>query len=104
MARRSGRPMAKHLTEVDGRQLAADMLRELGAQWLEQDGFDAEDPDLQEKLINREPCVLRRYLATVVDSKSQALERGFLCTLSDFLGSSVSEGTPEIELYEHTPR
>lgn len=88
-------------TEADGRQLAADMLREIGARWLEgQGGLDANDRSINEQIINREPGALRRYLATVRDSGSEALERGFLCVLTDFIGSSVTEGVPDVALYE----
>lgn len=77
------------LTEADGRQLAADMLRELGEQW---NAFDLEgvpDADIREVMLNREPDTLRRYLATVKSKKSQPLERGFLCALSESIGCSM---------------
>lgn len=78
------------LTEADGRQLAADMLRELGEQWNAFDLDGVPDADIREVMVNREPDTLRRYLATVRAKKSRALERGFLCALSEFISREMA--------------
>ncbi len=74
-------------TESDGRQLAGDMFRELRRDWAEADYSDVPDDQMGEAMLSREPEILRRYLATV--RENPAVERGFLCFLSNFLGSEL---------------
>lgn len=93
--------MAEYLTETDGRQLAVDMLRELGQEWKSFDLSDAPDGEITETLIARDPDTMRRFLGVVQDKGSPALERGFLCVLSEYLGAAVADGcTLELEAYE----
>ena len=77
-------------TEMDGRQLAVDMLREIGTQWNEQDLSAVPDGEITEACIDFEPDVMRRYLRAVQEKASPELERGFLCVLSAFIGGEVS--------------
>lgn len=88
------------LTEVDGRQLAVDMLRELltwieriDAQVAESIGDSDEMPDMRELLLSQDPEIMRRYTSTVAQAGSAELERGFLCVLSHSLASSVQESS-----------
>ena len=88
-------------TEADGRQHAVDMLRELGERWGQDDDLDPDDVGKNtDTLINREPDIMRRYLATVRGKNSPKLERGFLCLLSEFIGSSVNGCPLDLENYE----
>ncbi len=92
--------MADHFTEADGRQLAADMLRELGRDWETVGLPDVPVGEISEALISemceamiaRDPDTLRRFLRVVQEKGSPALERGFLCALNDYLGSSMAGG------------
>lgn len=108
-ARQSANPLlskslnaAPTLTEADGRQLAVDMLRDLGDRWNDQEGLDAdgEPSEVTEALMNREPDILRRYLGQVHARNSPQVERGFLCVLSEYIGSAV-EGAPlDLDAYD----
>ena len=71
------------LTEADGRQLAADMLKEM-----ERIGFDELALDGAQYREGRpQNDVLARYLAAARGSAD--IERGFLAVLTDVLGSAA---------------
>lgn len=82
------------LTEIDGRQLACDLIRELHAEHRRQDeefteGMTAEEVSaLIDSFISRTPVILRRYLTTARKA-GRDVERGFLCVLSDFVAQSA---------------
>jgi len=88
------------LTEADGRQLAADLIRELGEHWKAIDLEAVPDDRIKETMLGMEPVILRRYLAVVQKRKNAALQRGFLSALSDFVGSCVDGGVPDASYYE----
>lgn len=92
--------MSEQLTETDGRQLAVDMLRELGDEWKSfNDAFTG--VDIEDALIDREPATLRRFLRVIQKNASPALERGFLCVLSEYLGSAAAGGSVlDLDAYE----
>lgn len=97
---------AKNFTEADGRQLAADMLRDIHQRYGENEerivaSFgDQEPPRMWPLLLDQEPDVLRRYLGTVRRAKSRNLERGFLCAVSHFIACSIDGGDPDPEEYD----
>lgn len=104
-----GADMADPFTEEDGHQLAVDLVREVEAHITHRrdhlrDVSDAEFErtyDSGEVWRNDESVVLRRYLATVRESGSAALEKGFLAVLTSHLGSGGVEGGPfGLESYE----
>jgi hypothetical protein len=95
--------VAKQYTERDGRQLAVEMLRELGVEWDRRDLNHIPDEWLLEAQIAQDPAVLRRYLAMVQDSGSAQLELGFLRVLTDFIGSNMS-GVPIHDLWMYEGR
>ena len=82
------------LTEIDGRQLACDMIRELHDEHRRQDdeftdGMTAEEVSaLIDNFIGRTPMILHRYL-TMARTAGREVERGFLCVLSDFVAQSA---------------
>jgi len=94
-------------TEADGRELAVNMLREL-AEWdgkVDERVFESitdenNVPDMTDVLLDEEPEILTRYLATVRRKKSAELERGFLCLLSHFLASAAAGESCLEEKYE----
>lgn len=56
--------MAKLLTAADGRQLAADMMRELAECWrVDDEHLEADDSRITETLLSRDPAIMRPYLA-----------------------------------------
>ncbi len=91
----------KTFSEADGHQLAADLLREMGADYARRaDAMEAGAPDglSEEKFTllckkfwskHRSP-ILRRYLSMVSDRNSPELSHGFYAVLSDILGSYAS--------------
>jgi len=90
--------MKKLLTEADGRALAIRMLRDLERQsWRVNErvckslGENDDAPDMRDVLLNEEPEIFRRYLATVRAERNAKVERGFLCVLSEFMGSAAVE-------------
>lgn len=61
----AGLNLSSALMEADGRQLAIDMLRELGERWNDQeDLYGMAEANITEALVNREPDIMRRYLAS----------------------------------------
>ena len=87
------------LNEADGRRLAVDMLKELGC-WWHKAGFDFEEQastsnlsddevcdSLNDYLIRQEPEIFSRYLDTA--SSSPAVLKGFLCVVSEYIGSAM---------------
>jgi hypothetical protein len=72
-----------------GRQLAVEMLRELGVDWRTHELGDIPDEWLTEAMIAREPNIMRRYLWQV--PRDSELETGFLRVLSDYLGANMAE-------------
>lgn len=97
------------LTEADGRQLAVDMLRELeswdlkmGDGLIPPPGGEDSELDATEHGLNQEPEIFRRYLAAVHRARSSGVERGFLCVLSEFIGSALGGSALSAEhLEEH---
>ena len=111
---KSRRPRDAHLrsaaefTEADGRQLAVDMFREL-QEWdarlnerecvkmsddeneFNRQIYDGDEPDMFELMLGEEPEIFRRYLATIQSKNSAALERGFLCVCSHFVGELIED-------------
>lgn len=95
-----GRAIAKTpFTEADGRQLAVDMLRELGDQWISADLEQVPDDQITETLINIEPTIVRRYVESALAS-DHSVQRGFLCVLSEYIGSAVNGSQLDPEGYE----
>lgn len=90
------------LTEADGYQLAADMLRDLHEEWLSDEEFQQTEEEGAWRLLRGD--TVRRYMETVSNSGSQALERGFYAVLTDFIGSCVDGAVPDAEFYEKVVR
>jgi hypothetical protein len=86
-------------TEADGRKLAGDMFREISQWWDEPIADTVLDQDIPKVMGAREPDILRRYLAAVQSAGSKDLERGFMWAISDFIGTSLNAGEPNIERY-----
>ena len=77
------------LTAADGRQLAADLLRELKVAGVDECMVDAKYRD------GRPQCdALARYLRVARESGSAEVEASFIAVLTDFVGSAF-EGAPD---------
>lgn len=91
--------MADHLTEADGRRLAADMFAEIAEWWNVPLDDSVPDEEISAAMMLRDPDAIRRYLAMVQQSGNAQLERGFLWAISDFIGASLIAGQPNLEYY-----
>lgn len=80
----------KSSLELDGRQMGADCLRELRMAWVNVDLSNVPDQQIGEVMLDQEPEVLRRYLHATRNA-GPACERGFLCVLSEFMGSNAQD-------------
>lgn len=94
------------LTEADGHQLLADMLREVSDEWLKYWDGQPEDSGGNTwsdgwHMLKGE--VLQRYFKLVSESHSPELRRGFFAALTDFLGQASNGGVNDPEFYEKTP-
>jgi hypothetical protein len=92
--------MAENFTEADGHQLAADMLREVREEYFARERDDMTDAEISALWHTAEPEALARYMNTVRNSGSAALERGFYQVLTDVLGND--DVSPEPDFYERS--
>ena len=85
-------------TQGQGRQLAAKMFHEIEAWWGADLPKDVRDEDIGKYMRMRDPAIFRRYLAEVQQSGSKEYEFGFMWAVTDFIGMSLTTGSPDIDM------
>lgn len=87
-------------TEADGRQLAVDMLREIGDWWFNVSESMSEaqgEKDAMVPFLRRDPRILRRYIRTVEAKRSAALSRGFFTVVTEYIGGAIHGAPSDID-------
>lgn len=88
------------LGECDGRELAVQLLRELGMANADATTIDA---DCWPEGVHAQDNIVLRYLRALRESGSADLEAGFASILTDFIGSALDGAVPDADYYEATP-